>query len=166
MEDLIVSSRVASAARTRPAPTFALLALTGLLVLGGCGSSSKNSSSSGSTASETKAPAAAPTTSSTPASSGGASTISVGANTEGLLRFTQSTLSAKAGSVSISFSNSSPLAHNLTVASASGSELGHTATFTGGTRVLALNLKPGTYKFYCTVPGHRQAGMEGTLTVQ
>jgi uncharacterized cupredoxin-like copper-binding protein len=29
-----------------------------------------------------------------------------------------------------------------------------------------VELKAGTYKFFCTVPGHRQAGMEGTLTVQ
>jgi len=58
------------------------------------------------------------------------------------------------------------LSHNLTVASASGAVVGATATFQGGTKVLALNLKPGTYKFYCTVPGHRAAGMEGTLTAQ
>ena len=38
--------------------------------------------------------------------------------------------------------------------------------FSGGSKTLSLNLKPGTYKFYCSVPGHRQAGMEGTLTVQ
>jgi len=158
-----VSSRLAFAARTRPAPKLALFTLTGLLVLAGCGSSSKSTSSS---STETQTPAAAaPTTSSTASSSGG-STISDAANPEGLLKFTQSTLSAKAGSVSISFTNSAPLQHNLTVATASGSVLGATATFAGGTRVLALNLKPGTYKFFCTVPGHRQAGMEGTLTVQ
>jgi uncharacterized cupredoxin-like copper-binding protein len=29
-----------------------------------------------------------------------------------------------------------------------------------------VNLKPGTYEFYCPVPGHEQAGMKGTLTVQ
>ena len=43
--------------------------------------------------------------------------------------------------------------------------LGATPTFKGGSRTLTLKLKPGTYKFFCTVPGHRQAGMEGTLTV-
>jgi uncharacterized cupredoxin-like copper-binding protein len=59
-----------------------------------------------------------------------------------------------------------PLSHNVTVASSSGEVLGATPTFTGGSRTLSLTLKPGTYKFYCTVPGHRAAGMEGTLTVQ
>jgi plastocyanin len=157
MEDLIVSARVAAAARTRLAPRVALLSLAGALALAGCGSSSK-----GTTTAAT--PAVAPT-SSTPAT-GAASTISLEANPEGLLKYVQPTLSAKAGSVSISFKNASPLSHNLTVADSSGAVVGATATFTGGARVLALNLKPGTYKFYCTVPGHRQAGMEGTLTVQ
>jgi uncharacterized cupredoxin-like copper-binding protein len=44
--------------------------------------------------------------------------------------------------------------------------VGTTPTFQGGSKTLSLNLKPGTYKFYCSVPGHRMAGMEGTLTVQ
>ena len=58
------------------------------------------------------------------------------------------------------------LEHNVTVASSSGAVVGATPTFSGGTKTLSLNLKPGVYKFYCTVPGHRAAGMEGTLTVQ
>jgi plastocyanin len=58
------------------------------------------------------------------------------------------------------------LGHNLTVASSSGAVLGATPTFQGESKTLSLTLKPGTYKFYCTVPGHRAAGMEGTLTVQ
>jgi plastocyanin len=54
----------------------------------------------------------------------------------------------------------------VTVASASGSVVGATPTFQGGSKPLSLNLKPGTYKFYCSVAGHREGGMEGTLTVQ
>jgi uncharacterized cupredoxin-like copper-binding protein len=60
----------------------------------------------------------------------------------------------------------SPVEHNMTVASSSGAVVGETPTFHGASKTVSLNLKPGTYKFYCSVPGHRQAGMEGTLTVQ
>ena len=73
---------------------------------------------------------------------------------------------AKAGTVTIGFTNTASIAHNLTIESSSGSQVGATPTFEGGTKTLTLSLKPGTYKFFCTVPGHRQAGMEGTLTVQ
>ena len=73
-------------------------------------------------------------------------------------------LSTQAGSVTITFENASPLEHNVTVAQVR-KVLGVTPTFTKGTRSVTLNLKPGTYTFYCSVPGHRQAGMEGTLKV-
>jgi uncharacterized cupredoxin-like copper-binding protein len=158
MEDLMVSFRAAPRAWTRLAPNVSLLLLAGALAAG-CGSSSKSSSATTSSSSAA-APAPAATT---PA--GGSSILSVAANPEGLLKFTQSSLTAKAGSVSISFSNTSSVPHNLTVASPSGAVLGATPTFQGGTKILPLHLAAGTYKFYCTVPGHRAAGMEGTLTV-
>jgi plastocyanin len=36
----------------------------------------------------------------------------------------------------------------------------------GGTQSKKIDLKPGTYTFYCSIAGHRAAGMEGTLTVK
>ena len=39
-------------------------------------------------------------------------------------------------------------------------------TFDGGTKSFSATLKAGTYTYYCSVPGHRQAGMQGTLTVK
>ena len=91
--------------------------------------------------------------------------MSLEANPEGQLKYNKTALTAKAGKVSIDFTNMAPLGHNVTVASSSGAVVGATPTFQGGAKTLALNLKPGTYKFYCSVPGHRMAGMEGTLTV-
>jgi uncharacterized cupredoxin-like copper-binding protein len=44
--------------------------------------------------------------------------------------------------------------------------IGSTPTFASGTKTFTVNLKPGTYTFFCSVPGHRQAGMQGTITVQ
>jgi plastocyanin len=117
-----------------------------------------------------EAPAASPSAAAAkPASAttgSGQQSLSVEANAEGQLKFNTTALTAKAGKVSIDFSNMAPLAHNLTVASASGAVVGATPTFQGGAKALALNLEPGTYKFYCSVPGHRMAGMEGTLTVK
>ncbi len=99
-------------------------------------------------------------------SSSGEAKLSLEANPEGQLKYNTTTLTANAGKVSIDFTNMAPLAHNVTVASASGAVVRATPTFQGGAKTLTLKLKPGTYKFYCSVPGHRMAGMEGTLTVK
>jgi plastocyanin len=111
-------------------------------------------------AATTPAPAPAP------ASSPGKATTSLklAANPTGLLAYNTKQLSAKAGTVSITMTNMSPLEHNVTVAEGS-KVLGATPTFKGGSMTLTLKLKPGRYVFYCSVPGHRQAGMEGTLSV-
>ena len=68
--------------------------------------------------------------------------------------------------MTIDFKNMSEVGHNVTVESSSGSTVGATPTIQGSSKTLSLNLKPGTYKFFCSVPGHRQAGMEGTITVK
>jgi plastocyanin len=93
-----------------------------------------------------------------------AGTLKLAADPSGLLSYDTKQLSAKAGKVTIAFTNAASLEHNLTIAQGS-TQLGATPTFSGGTRTLTLNLKPGTYTFYCSVPGHRQSGMEGTLHV-
>jgi plastocyanin len=146
--------------------------LVGLLAIAGCGSSSNSTSSSASTPPAASTPASAaetPTSSAAGAPAqapAGGSSLALAANPEGQLKYTTTSLTAKAGKVSIDFTNMAPVGHNMTVASASGAVVGATPTFQGGSKTLALNLKPGTYKFFCTVPGHRAAGMEGTLTVQ
>ena len=91
-------------------------------------------------------------------------TLKLAAATGGTLAYDTKQLQAKAGKVSIDFSNSSPIEHDVTVAQGSR-VLGATPIFVGGSKTLALTLAPGTYTFYCSVPGHRQAGMEGTLSV-
>jgi plastocyanin len=128
------------------------------------------STSAASTPTSASTPASTPTaTTGTPAppSSPAAkttTTLQLAANPEGQLSYNTKQLAAKAGPVTITMANMSPVEHNVTIAQGS-TVLGATPTFQGGTRSLTLKLKPGTYTFYCSVPGHRQAGMEGTLTV-
>lgn len=149
----------------------AVVLALGLIALAGCGSSSSTSSSA-STPTAPPAKESTPTTSSTPSPSpsepsGAASgALSIEANPEGQLKYNTKSLTAKAGKVTIDFKNMSELGHNVTVESSAGSTEGATPTIQGTSKTLSLNLKPGTYKFFCSVPGHRQAGMEGTITVK
>ena len=92
--------------------------------------------------------------------------IALSADPTGQLAYSTKTLSASSGKVTIDFTNKSPLPHNVMIANAAGKVLGGTPTFQGGSKTLSLNLPPGTYTFYCSVPGHEQAGMKGTLTVR
>jgi plastocyanin len=168
-----VSSHVQGRAMKRFVPILATaVSVIGLTALAGCGSSSTNTASTTSTTPPASTPATTPstatTTSSTPASSGAAagSALSLEANREGALSYNKTSLTASAGKVAIDFTNMSPLGHNMTIESSSGKVVGATPTFQGSSKTLTLTLKPGTYKFFCSVPGHRMAGMEGTLTVK
>jgi plastocyanin len=146
----------------------ALTLVVGALALAGCGSSSSGTTSSTASTPAATTSSTSSTTSSTPAASSEApsGSLSLAANPEGQLKYDKTSLTAKAGKVSIDFTNTSPLGHNVTVESSAGKIVGATPTFQGGAKTLSLNLKPGTYKFFCSVPGHRMAGMEGTLTVK
>ncbi len=105
-----------------------------------------------------------PAPASSPSPGKATSRLALAANPTGLLAYNTKQLSAKAGTVTITMANMAPLEHDVAVAEGS-KVLGQTPVFKGGTMTLTLKLKPGKYVFYCTVPGHRQAGMEGTLNV-
>ena len=68
--------------------------------------------------------------------------------------------------------NMSGVSHNIAIepgeggATAKGAPLGASSFITKGTTSISVNLKPGTYTFFCQAPGHRAAGMYGTLTVK
>jgi plastocyanin len=110
-----------------------------------------------------KATTGTPAPPSSPAAAAGPSVLKLAADPGGQLSYDTKQLSARAGIVTIDFANASPLEHDVTIAQGS-KVLGQTPIKTGPA-TLSLNLKPGTYTFYCAVPGHRQGGMEGTLSV-
>lgn len=97
---------------------------------------------------------------------GSASTVDIEADPGGSLSYTTGSATAKAGKVTIDFTNDSPVPHDVTIESEGGETLAQTETLAEGSASATANLKPGTYTFYCSVPGHREAGMEGTLTVK
>jgi uncharacterized cupredoxin-like copper-binding protein len=97
----------------------------------------------------------------------GGETIKLEADPDGQLAFTTDTLSAKAGNVTIAFDNPASITHDVAVEDPGGNDLGVSDLIAQSSTTLVLkNLKPGSYTFYCTVPGHKEAGMEGTLTVR
>ena len=128
--------------------------------LAACGSSSNNSTTAAST------PASTSTTAAGGGAKGGSSTVNVSTPSGGSLAYDQKTLTAKAGSVTVDFNNQQPLQHDVAIADSSGKVLGQTDLVSSGTANTTVQLQPGTYTFYCTVPGHKEAGMEGTLTVK
>lgn len=99
------------------------------------------------------------------ASAGGASTTLNVEASETALAFNTTSLTAKAGKVTIDFKNPSAIPHNVVIEQ-NGKELAGFEPIASGEESETAELKPGTYTFYCSVPGHREAGMEGTLTVE
>ena len=125
----------------------------------------------------TTAPAAAASsgsgsdTSTTEQSSGGgggggaAQTLKISADPGGALKFDKSSLTAKAGKVTIVMDNPSSLPHAVEIEGNGVEEAGDTVE-KGGVSKATATVKAGTYEFYCPVDGHKPAGMKGTLTVQ
>jgi plastocyanin len=109
--------------------------------------------------------AAEPAPASEPAPAGGGAALKLAADPGGQLSFDKSSLTADAGKVTIAMKNDSDIPHDVSIEGKGVDEEGKDVTG-GGTSTVTATLEPGKYTFYCSVPGHRQAGMEGTLTVR
>lgn len=157
----------------------AVILLPAALAAAGCGGSSTSSTTTGSSTTSSAPGATTPTTtgSSTPVTTTTApeqttaptaaatQTIRVDADPTGNLAFSQKTLTAKAGTIKFVLHNESSLPHNLAI-TGNGAAFGPSETISGGQAAdLVATLKPGAYEYYCAVPGHKDAGMHGTLTV-
>lgn len=96
--------------------------------------------------------------------SGGEQSLDLTSPDDGSLVFDPDGLEASAGTVTISYANPSPVQHNVAVEQ-EGETLGESDLITDSETTLTVDVVPGDYVFYCTVPGHREGGMEGDLTV-
>jgi plastocyanin len=91
--------------------------------------------------------------------------LSIPADPSGALAFQFSKANAKAGSVTLVMPNKSSVTHDISIKGAGVNKQGPRVA-QGGSSKITVDLKPGTYTFYCSVPGHEAGGMKGTLTVK
>jgi plastocyanin len=136
----------------------ALLACASL-ALAACGGGGGSSSTSAATSTTS-------TTTQAGGGGGGGGTISLAADPSGNLAYQQASLSAQAGNDTIDFDNPASLGHDVCVEDSSGKQLGCSDVISQSKTTLNVDLKAGSYTYYCSVDSHRDAGMEGTLTVK
>ena len=91
--------------------------------------------------------------------------LRLSADPGGAFRFDKRALESSAGRVTLAMENPSSIPHNVSIEGAGVDEEGNTVQ-QGGTSTVSATLRPGGYEFYCSVPGHRQGGMEGRLTIR
>lgn len=115
--------------------------------------------------------AAETTTSETAGDSGGADgggggSVTIEADPDGALAFTETSATVPAGEVTVEFDNPASLGHDVVVEDADGNELIRTDVISADTATASGQLEAGDYTFYCSVSNHRESGMEGTLTAE
>ncbi|HET9105416.1 MAG TPA: plastocyanin/azurin family copper-binding protein [Solirubrobacteraceae bacterium] len=91
--------------------------------------------------------------------------LQIDADPTGQLKYLASSATATPGQVTIDMLNKSSTPHDIAISGNGVSQVGKIVA-NGGTSTVSVNLKPGKYTFFCTVPGHRAAGMVGTITVK
>jgi plastocyanin len=95
----------------------------------------------------------------------GTGALTLTADPGGDLSFDKQELEASAGQVTITMDNPSSLPHNVAIEGSGVNEEGETVE-QGGTSEVSAEVEAGEYTFFCSVPGHRDGGMEGTLAVR
>lgn len=109
----------------------------------------------------------APSEQASPQVEGGtAQTLDVTSPPDGSLVFEPDALRAAAGAVKIAYANPSPVSHNVAIEDEAGQLLAESSTVANEDTEASAELVPGEYVFFCTIPGHREGGMEGVLTVE
>ena len=88
------------------------------------------------------------------------------ADPDGALAYTAEEAVASEGNVAFVIENPTTRAHTVAVEDEGGKQLGRTRVAIRGEEFFTIRVEAGTYTYYCAVPGHREAGMEGTLTVE
>jgi len=148
----------------RRIPFLLLVCAVAALSVAGCGGDDGGSDTSATTTETTDTTTTDEGT--TGAGGGGASTIKVAADPSGDLAFVQKSLTGKAGANKIEFTNESSTPHDVKIEEG-GNDIGGTEVVSGGKAEATVKLDAGkSYTFYCSVPGHRPAGMEGELSVK
>jgi plastocyanin len=99
------------------------------------------------------------------AAEAGAAGLELSAPADGALAYDTDQLDAEAGEVTIGFDNPASVEHDVTIEQ-DAEEIAKSDLVSEGTTEVSADLEPGEYVFYCSVPGHREGGMEGTLTVK
>jgi len=97
---------------------------------------------------------------------GPAETFDLASPADGGLSFEPDGLQAQAGTITLAYENPSPVIHNVAIEDAEGETIAQSEDVTDGSVELSEELAPGEYVFYCAIAGHREGGMEGTLTVE
>ena len=92
--------------------------------------------------------------------------LQIDADPTGQLKFLASGATAKAGSVTLRMKNASSVPHDIAIQGPGGLNKIGAIVQNGGTSTVTATVKAGSYVFYCSVDGHRAAGMVGTLVVK
>ena len=89
-------------------------------------------------------------------------TLQIDADPTGQLAFVTNTATGTPGQITVKMANKSGTPHDIVIDGKGKGEV----VKDGGVSQFQATFTAGSYTFYCSVPGHRQAGMQGKLTVK